>query len=128
MRGKFDFLRERAEQFFDDARHNLQQKNLEICAFDLEQSCQLFLKYTIGIKLGDFPHVHNLMQLMKAVSRTLNDEDFATFYINNKRVIEILEKAYFDARYYDTQFEISEIESMINFTKELREKLQASWS
>lgn len=75
MRGKFDFLKERAEQFLKEAEYDMQCQNLELCAFHLEQSCQLFLKYTLGIILGDFPHIHNLLHLMKAVAKTTGTND-----------------------------------------------------
>lgn len=79
-----------------------------MCAFHLEQSCQLYLKYTIGKKLGDFPHIHSLPKLMEGIAKAFRDDDFLAFYENNKQLVGALEQAYFEARYYDTQFELSQ--------------------
>lgn len=123
MRGKFDFLKERSEQFFEEAQHSFQKGNLELCAFDLEQSCQLYLKYTIGKLLGDFPHVHNLIELIDATALASNNAELTDFLQQKIKIVQSLGKAYFDARYYDTKFDVREVEEMISVVITLKEKL-----
>lgn len=50
------------------------------------------------------------------------------FYESSKTTIEALEQAYYNARYYDTQFEIEPVQMMVDFTKELKNKLGLLWS
>jgi HEPN domain-containing protein len=43
-------------------------------AFDLEQAVQLYLKYTLALKLRNFPPTHSLKELLKAVGKAYKKE------------------------------------------------------
>jgi HEPN domain-containing protein len=42
-----------------------------LVAFDLEQVLQLYLKYTLVLKLRNFPPTHSLKELLKAARKSL---------------------------------------------------------
>ncbi len=52
------FLKERANEFFEEAQELLKKKKYNLSVFNLEQAIQLWIKYLIGKKIGDWPKTH----------------------------------------------------------------------
>jgi len=44
---EINFLKKKAQKFYKQALRLFEEKDFELSAFNLEQSCQLFLKYLI---------------------------------------------------------------------------------
>ncbi len=61
---KADFLKERGNGFLENAEHNIQKENFNLAAFNLEQSCQIYLKYYLFKKLTDFPKTYFITELL----------------------------------------------------------------
>jgi len=59
----YEYLKENAEDFLEEARRLLQNGKYKLAAFHTEQAVQLFLKYFLARKVGDFPKTHNLKEL-----------------------------------------------------------------
>ena len=45
MAEEIEFLKKRSKEFYENAKHLFKQGKYNLSAFNLEQSCQLFLKY-----------------------------------------------------------------------------------
>jgi HEPN domain-containing protein len=58
-----EVLRERAEAFLENAKHLIHTGSYDLAAFNLEQHCQLLLKYKLLIKTGTYPRTHSLTRL-----------------------------------------------------------------
>lgn len=57
---KTDFLKKKAKAFLEDGRYDISRKEWFLAAFHLEQTAQLYLKYSLFRKLGDYPKVYSI--------------------------------------------------------------------
>jgi len=101
---RIDFLKERAREFFEEAKELFNKKRYNLSAFNLEQAIQLFLKYLIGKKLGDWPKTHYLSELIHDLVRVYQSKKILKFYRENELFFENLESAYFISRYFPKKF------------------------
>lgn len=58
-----EYLKKRGEEFLKTSEYHLNNEMYDLGAFDLEQALQLFLKYTIFLKLKSYPPTHSLKSL-----------------------------------------------------------------
>lgn len=125
MRG--EFLRERAEKFLDTAIMIYEKGYYDLSAFALEQSCQLFLKYTLWKKLGDYPKTHSLINLLEELKEGIPEKHsiIGDFINENRDIINALEMAYLESRYFPGIFFKEQIEKMINFVVKFKEFLKS---
>ena len=117
MEGKF--LQERANEFLENAIDLLSQGRYALSAFNFEQAAQLFLKYFLFTKLGDFPKTHSLKRLLKEVGEVTNKEKIKVFMEKNADVLANLENAYLTSRYFPVEFEKREVENMKDFVEKM---------
>jgi len=101
---RIDFLKERAREFFEEAKELFNKKRYNLSAFNLEQAIQLFLKYLIGKKLGDWPKTHYLSELIPDLVKVYQAKKILKFYRENELFFENLESAYFISRYFPKKF------------------------
>jgi HEPN domain-containing protein len=47
---EIEFLKEKAKKFYSNAKDLFKKGDYDLCAFNLEQSCQLYIKYLIAKK------------------------------------------------------------------------------
>ena len=71
---KIDFLKKRAEDSSLLSNTISKKKKYHLVAFDLEQAVQLYLKYTLALKLRNFPPTHSLKELLRAVGKAYKKE------------------------------------------------------
>ena len=122
---KGDFLKDRAERFFKNALELFNREEYDLSAFDLEQASQLFLKYAIWKKLGDFEKTYEISKLLmdfkevSSFSRRIEE-----FMKSHEEAISDLEMAYIKSRYLPVQFYKTQVEKMIKFVEELKEILE----
>ncbi len=115
-----DFLKERAEKFLKNAKDLFNKEEYDLSAFNLEQACQLFLKYYIFLKIGDFPKTHYLKRLIREVGKVYEkEEDVEKLIEENISVVSNLEDAYIGARYLPYIFEKKQVENMMVFVDKL---------
>jgi HEPN domain-containing protein len=118
---KADFLKQKAASFLEDAKYDIKTKKWFLAAFHLEQTCQLYLKYYLFKKLGDFPKIHSLNELL---------EEFKKISPQRKKEIEKIQKeeagtigdlnqAYITSRYLPVEFNKFQVDKMLKFTKKL---------
>ncbi len=81
-----EVLKIRAERFLENAKYLYKKKYYDLCAFNIEQAVQLFLKYAIWKELGDFEKTHSIFNLLNQYQKISNKE--------KKKVIENLKKKY----------------------------------
>lgn len=120
-----EFLKERAESFFRDAELAIKESRWNSAAFHLEQACQLYLKYFLFKKIGDFPKTHSLRRLLKSIGKAYSkEEDIDNFVERNEEVLFSLEQAYIVSRYLPVEFSEKQVNKMVQFFKELLTFLQ----
>ncbi len=97
---EFEIYKKRAADFYENAKTLYEKEKFDLAMFNLEQSLQLWLKYFIGIKLGDFPQIHSLIHLLKEFGKVYEKVSEVEEFIKNEIAeIELLNNAYINARY-----------------------------
>jgi HEPN domain-containing protein len=128
MKEDFYFLKEKADKFMEMADVAIKKKHYDLAALNLEQAIQLYLKFTIGITIGNFPHTHNLDKLLKLLSETYPDCGINELVKKKKDVMNDLYKSYFDSRYFDKPFTANQIRKMKQFILDLKKILEKLWT
>lgn len=64
-----EILKERAEAFLMNSERLLSEGFFDLAAFNLEQYCQLILKYKLLLKTGTYPRTHLLTRLLRELSK-----------------------------------------------------------
>ncbi len=115
-----EILRRRAEKFLENAEHLLESGVYDISAFSAQQSVELYLKYKLFTLVGDYPKTHSLKKLLREIGKVSgNEEKIREFILSNIDRISNLENAYITSRYFPTEFERLEVESMINLARKI---------
>lgn len=118
-----EILRDRAEAFLKNAERLAEEGVYDLAAFNIEQFCQLMLKYKLLTKTGTYPRTRSIIRLLRELSvispslRPLLDEADNILYITK------IEDAYIGSRYLPRRYEESEIRGMLKFVKEVFEGL-----
>jgi len=124
MREEIEFLKERGKEFWERGFEDFQKQRYNLCILDFEQALQLWLKYLIFLKAGDFPKTHYLTELIKEVIEIYEIEILKKFYHENILSIKEIEDAYITARYYPRKFTREEAEAVIRLSSELVKVLE----
>jgi len=115
-----EILKIRAQRFLETAKDLYKKEYYDLCAFNIEQAVQLFLKYEIWKILGDFEKTHKISELLehykKASGKTKEIDELKEDY---KQTINDLEIAYIESRYLPAEFFKEQIDSMFKFVEEL---------
>ena len=120
-----EFLKDRAERFFKNAIELFNRGEYDLSAFNIEQSVQLFLKYAIWKKLGDFERTHEISKLLNDYMQVAKHKERISKLIEKHReTIADLEMAYIESRYLPSTFFKEQIERMIEFVEELMETIK----
>ncbi len=116
MRKEVEFLKERGKEFWERGFEDFQKKRYNLCVLDFEQAIQLWLKYLIALKTGDFPKTHYISELIEIVGEIYNTKKLKNFYKKNLLSIKEIEDAYIVSRYYPRKFTKEEAEAVIKIS------------
>jgi HEPN domain-containing protein len=119
MREEIDFLKERAKEFWERTSEDIKNGWFNLCVLDIEQSVQLWLKYLIAIKAGDFPKTHYLNELISEVVNIYRTDKLLKFYKKNILQIRSLEDAYITSRYFPKKFSKDETKKLMQLAENL---------
>jgi HEPN domain-containing protein len=115
-----EILKIRAERFLETARDLYKKEYYDLCAFNIEQAVQLFLKYEIWKILGDFEKTHKISELLEHYKITSGKvKEIDNLKENYKQTIYDLEIAYIESRYLPAQFLKEQIDLMFKFVEDL---------
>ena len=114
-----EILRERAEAFLKNAERLVMEGVYDLAAFNIEQYCQLMLKYKLLIKTGTYPRTQSVIRLLRELSKIA--EELKELLSNREAMIYLtkIEDAYIGARYLPRRYEEVEVEEMLRFTREV---------
>jgi len=68
----FEILKRRALAFLRDAKEDFNKEDYDLVMFHVEQFIQLYAKYLLYRKLGDFPKMHSIIKLLRDLARVYN--------------------------------------------------------
>ena len=114
-----ELFRERAEAFLRNAERLVGEGVLDLAAFNIEQYCQLMLKYKLLVKTGTYPMIHSIIRLLRELSRITPGLQEFLKNAENMLYLTKVEDAYIGARYLPRRYEESEVKSMLKFVKEV---------
>ncbi|MBS7288452.1 MAG: HEPN domain-containing protein [Candidatus Freyarchaeota archaeon] len=118
-----EVIRRRAEAFLRNAEHLLNSGEWDLAVFNLEQYCQLILKYKLLVKAGSYPRTHSLRRLIRELAKfhpslsALTDDEGKLHYVAR------LEEAYITSRYTPYNYEDREALSLYRFVVDVFKKL-----
>ncbi len=121
-------LMQRSERFLENVKHNIEVGFLDIAAFSLEQSIELFLKSKVLERVGDFPHTHNLRTLMEVLS----DQSAQECSGRIKSILDrygvtliAIQDAYITSRYFASSVEKSDLSKMVEVVREILDDIRS---
>ena len=112
------FLKNRAQEFWEEATRLFNEGKYNLSAFNLEQAVQLWIKYLIGVKIGDWPKTHYLSELIKELAKAYESEEILKFYQKKELFFDNLEDAYFTSRYFPKVFTQNSLSQLLGNSKE----------
>ncbi len=115
-----ELMRKRAEAFLRNAGRLIEEKEWDLVAFNLEQYCQLILKYKLLVEKGSYPRTHSIRHLIRLLGRPealklVEDERYLHY-------IARLEEAYIVSRYIPYSYEEKEVLDLYKFVVEVFRK------
>ena len=119
-----EVLRERAYSFLKNARHLLEEKEFDLAAFNLEQFCQLLLKYKLLVKTGTYPRTHSLLRMLRELDSALPHKKIASFIDSELLFLTKMEDVYIVSRYIPRRYEQKEVEQLLAFAERFREVVE----
>jgi len=114
-----EILRNRAEAFLENAKRLAEEGVQDLAAFNIEQYCQLILRYKLLIKTGTYPRAHSIIRLIRELSRISPDLQSILEDADNMVHLTKIEDAFIGARYLPRHYEESEVSSMLKFAEEV---------
>ncbi len=126
-----EFLKKRAKEFWQRAEEDFEKSRFNLAALDIEQAIQLWLKYLIYLKAGDFPKTHYFDSLLKEISEIYGQSEILQFYEKYALQFRTLEDSYISSRYLPREFNKEETKKVMEFAAEVfkffKEKLNAEF-
>jgi len=118
------FLKEKSKKFYQNAQYLFEKEDDDLAAFNIEQSCQLLIKYLIAKKTGEWPKTHDLNALIKILSEIYQKAEIYDYYQKNELFFDDLSDAYFTSRYFPKVFSKNLLEKFLQEYKNFLTFLQ----
>ena len=119
-----EILRERAYAFLRNARRLFEEGEYDLAAFNVEQFCQLILKYKLLIKTGTYPRTHSLLRLLRELDKLEPEKSLGSFIDSELMFLTRIEDAYIVSRYLPRRYERREVEELLKFAERFREMVE----
>lgn len=101
----FELLKKRALSFLRDAKFDLESGDYDLMLFHAEQFAQLYSKYLVYKRIGDFPKTHSLTRLLRDLVKIYDDCGLKVFLDKNLESLYFLEEAYISSRYLPREYD-----------------------
>lgn len=112
-------LKERAADFLENAKHLFKTGKYDLAAFNLEQSCQLLLKYVLLVKAGTYPRTHSIRRLLGEVEKAFPDKGISKLIKSEITKIPKLEDAYIISRYLPRRYIKEEVGELLDLVERI---------
>ncbi len=108
-------LKKRAMDFLDEAGHLIDVKKYDLAVFNMEQYCELILKYKMLIRLGYYSGTSSLKELLNKLSEL--ESNLNNFLNDEKNILYLgrLPDADISTRCVAVEFDEAETENIYNF-------------
>ena len=121
-----EILSRRAEGFLRNAMRLIDEGQADLAVFNLEQYCQLVLKYKLLITKGTCVRTHSLRRLIRELGDV--DPKVSTLIsdVRNLHYIARLEESYVASRYLPIEYTVEEVKDIAKFVLEVFKPLVES--
>lgn len=103
----YELLKRRALSFLRDARWDFERGDYDLVLFHVDQFIQLYAKYLLYRRLGDYPKARSIVRLLRDLARVYSSEDLEKFVEENLEALYLLEEAYISSRYLIREYDAS---------------------
>ena len=115
-----EVLKERAYAFLKNAKRLFEEKEYDLSAFNIEQFCQLLLKYKLLIKTGTYPRTHSLLRILRELDAAYPEKNLSSFIESELLYLTKVEDVYIASRYLPRRFERREVEELLAFAERFK--------
>ncbi|MCS7133046.1 MAG: HEPN domain-containing protein [Nitrososphaeria archaeon] len=116
-----EILKDRAYAFLRNAERLFVDGEYDLAAFNIEQFCQLLLKYKLLVKTSTYPRTHSILRLIRELDKIVPEKGLAEFVDAEIMNLTKIEDAYIVSRYLPRRYERREVEEMLRFAKRFEE-------
>jgi HEPN domain-containing protein len=117
----FDLLKKRALSFLRDAKTDFENGDYDLVLFHVEQFVQLYSKYLMYRKIGDYPKTHSLMRLLNEIVKIYSDCGLKELLNEYLEAFYLLEESYISSRYLPREYDRSIASRILNLSEKLLE-------
>ncbi|MBS7635624.1 HEPN domain-containing protein [Candidatus Bathyarchaeota archaeon] len=121
MSVSYELLRRRALSFLRDAKGDFEQGDYDLVLFHVEQFIQLYSKYLLYRRIGDYPKTHSIIRLLKDLVRVYDARDLDGFLNENLEALYLLEEAYVSSRYLPREYDMDIASKILKLSEEILE-------
>ncbi|WP_369610488.1 HEPN domain-containing protein [Sulfurisphaera javensis] len=118
------FLKERAEKFLVIAQVSFDKGFYDMVLFNVEQYIQLYVKYFIYLKSGDYPKSHDLIKLFNYLKTIYEKKCVDDFIKENIDLLSVLQQAYISSCYMPIEYTRDQAEKVLRLVEEFKEMVQ----
>ncbi|MEM1618988.1 MAG: HEPN domain-containing protein, partial [Desulfurococcaceae archaeon] len=93
----------------------------DLVLFHVEQAIQLYAKYLLYRKLGDFPKTHSIVSLLRDLSRIYESRELESFVNSRIELLYLLEESYITSRYIPREYDLEIAKRALELGKKLLE-------
>jgi len=114
-----EIIRRRANAFLRNAGRLIEEGEWDLAVFNLEQYCQLILKYKLLVRRGSYPRTHSLRALIRLLGQ---DSPKILKLVEDENCLHYtarLEEAYITSRYLPYTYEEKEVLDLYRFVTEV---------
>ena len=90
----------------------------------MEQFVQLYSKYLLYRKIGDYPKTNSLTRLIRYLIKVYENCKLREFYENNLEMLYLLEEAYISSRYIPREYDKEIAKRALDFAEKVLEVLE----
>ncbi|MEM1793648.1 MAG: HEPN domain-containing protein [Desulfurococcaceae archaeon] len=101
----YELLKKRALSFLRNAKNNFDQGDYDLTLFHVEQFIQLYSKYLLYRRIGDYPKTHSIIRLLKDLVRVYGGNELKDLIDSNLEALYLLEESYISSRYLPREYD-----------------------
>jgi len=117
----FDLLKKRALSFLRDAKTDFENDDYDLVLFHVEQFVQLYSKYLMYRKIGDYPKTHSLMRLLNEIVKIYSGCGLKELLNEYLEAFYLLEESYISSRYLPREYDRNIASRILNLSEKLLE-------
>jgi len=114
----------RAHAFLRNAKRLLDEGEYDLAAFNIEQFCQLILKYKLLVRTGTYPRTYSIIRLLRVLDKLVPEKNLARFIDSEIILLTKIEDAYIGSRYLPRRYERREVEELLKLADRLEEVIR----